>query len=136
LRRASGLTDHDAAAGVEELVRRRMLHVVDEGFDFTHERIREVMYAALLPPRRKLLHGDVAEALEALTAGALDPPAAALGLHYSHAEVPRKAQVWLTTAGTQPGRHRSCDSYYEAALAMADLPIDWAALHERIIMTR
>ena len=48
LRRASGLTDHDAAAGVEELVRRRMLHVVDEGFDFTHERIREVMYASPL----------------------------------------------------------------------------------------
>jgi DNA-binding SARP family transcriptional activator len=135
LRRASGLTDHDAAAGVEDLVRRRMLHGVDEAFDFTHDRIREVVYAGLLPPRRKLLHGDVAVALEALTAGALDPPAGALGLHYRHAEVPRKAQVWLTTAGDMAARKYAsgpANQYYEAALAIADSPRDRASLHERI----
>ena len=77
----------------------------------------------------------MAVALEALTAGALDPPAAALGLHYRHAEVPRKAQVWLTTAGDMAARKYATGPaihYYEAALAMADLPIDRAALHERI----
>ena len=99
LQRASGLTERDAAAGIEELVRRRMLHGVDDGFDFTHDRIREVVYAALLPPRRKVLHGDVAVALEALTAGSLDPPAAALGLHYRHAEVWDKAVFHLRQAG-------------------------------------
>src|SRR5207249_4573436 len=46
LQRASGLPDREAAAGVEELVRRRMLHGVDYAFDFTHDRIREVVYAA------------------------------------------------------------------------------------------
>jgi DNA-binding SARP family transcriptional activator len=99
LQRASGATDRDAAASVEELVRRRMLHGVDEGFDFTHDRIREVVYGGLLPPRRKLLHGDVAAALEALSAGALDPPAAALGMHYRHAEVWDKAVFYLRQAG-------------------------------------
>jgi len=99
LQRASGLTDRDAAGEVEELVRRRMLHGVDEGFDFTHDRIREVVYDGLLPPRRKLLHGDVAVALEALTAGALDPPAAALGMHYRHAEAWDKAVFYLRQAG-------------------------------------
>jgi DNA-binding SARP family transcriptional activator len=135
LRQASGLTDHAAAAGVEDLVRRRMLHGVDEGFDFTHDRIREVVYAGLLPPRRKLLHGDVAVALEALTGGALDPPAGALGLHYRHAEVPRKAQVWLTTAGDMAARKYAsgpANHYYEAALALADNFLDRALLHERI----
>ena len=135
LRRASGLTDHDAAAGVEDLVRRRMLHGVGEGFDFAHDRIREVVYAGLLPPRRKLLHGDVAVALEALTGGALDPPAGALGAHYRHAEVPRKAQVWLTTAGDMAARKYAsgpANHYYEAALALADNPLDRASLHERI----
>lgn len=46
LQRASGLTDREAAGGVEELVRWRMLHGVDEGFDVTHERIREAPAAA------------------------------------------------------------------------------------------
>lgn len=135
LQRASQLPDREAAGCVEELVRRRMLHGVDEGFDFTHDRIREVVYAGLLPPRRKLLHGDVAVALEALTAGALDPPAGALGLHYRHAEVPRKAQVWLTTAGDMAARKYAtgpANHYYEAALAIADSPLDRASLHERI----
>jgi pimeloyl-ACP methyl ester carboxylesterase len=66
LPRAVGLTDRDAAEAVEELVRRRILHGVGERFDFTHDRIRAVAYDQLLPPRRKLLHGAVAEALEAL----------------------------------------------------------------------
>jgi DNA-binding SARP family transcriptional activator len=135
LQRASGLPEREAAGCVEELVRRRMLHGVDEGFDFTHQRIREVVYAGLLPPRRKLLHSDVAVALEALTAGALDPPAGALGMHYRHAEVPRKAQVWLTTAGDMAARKYAtgpANHYYEAALAIADTPLDRASLHERI----
>ena len=80
-------------------MRRRMLHGVDEGFDVTHDCIRKEVYAGLLPPRRKLLHGDVAVAIEALTADALDPPAAALGLHYRHAEIWDKAVVYLRQAG-------------------------------------
>jgi DNA-binding SARP family transcriptional activator len=87
LQRASGLSEHAAAEGVEELVRRRLLHAVSDGFDVTHDRIREVVYGALLPPRRTLLHQDVATALDALTAAALEPPAAALGLHYRRVDV-------------------------------------------------
>ena len=119
LQRASGLSERDAAAGVEELVRRRMLHGVNDGFDFTHDRIREVVYGALLPLRRKLLHGEVAVALETLTAGALDPPAAALGLHYRNAEVWDKAVFHLRQAGLKAtGRSALPDArvWFEQAL--------------------
>ena len=102
LQRASGLTEHAAAEGVEELVRRRLLHAVSDGFDVTHDRIRETVYGGLLPPRRTLLHRDVATALDALTAGALDRPAAALGLHYRQAEVWDQAVVHLRQAGRTP----------------------------------
>ena len=126
LQRASGLTEREAAEGVEELVRRRMLHGVDEGFDFTHDRIREVVYGGLLPPRRKLLHGDVAVALEALTAGALDPPAGALGMHYRHAEVWDKAVFYLREAGVKASArssNREAVAYFEQALAaLSHLP--------------
>lgn len=101
LQRAGGFTNRETAESVEELVRRRMLHGVDEGFDITHDRIREVVYGGLLPPRQRLLHGDVAGALEALTAGALDPPAAALGMHYRHAEIWDRAVFYLRQAGSK-----------------------------------
>lgn len=38
LQRAAGVDEQDAAAGVEELVRRRVVHVVGDRFDFSHDR--------------------------------------------------------------------------------------------------
>jgi tetratricopeptide (TPR) repeat protein len=96
LQRASGLTDREAAEGIEELVRRRVLRVVGERFDFTHDQIREVAYGYLLPPRRKLLHGLVAKALEELYAENVEPHYGALGVHYREAEVWGKAVEYLT----------------------------------------
>ena len=96
LQRASGLTDREAAEGIEELVRRRVLRGVGERFDFTHDQIREVAYGHLLPPRRKLLHRLVAKALEDLYAGNLEPHYGALGVHYREAEVWGQAVEYLT----------------------------------------
>src|SRR5262249_29461520 len=56
LHRASDLDESDAAEGVEEMVRHRVLHGAGEGLEFTHDRIREVVYRELLPARRVLLH--------------------------------------------------------------------------------
>jgi DNA-binding SARP family transcriptional activator len=86
LQRAADLDEDDAASGVEELVRRGVLHGLDERFDFTHDRIRQVAYGRILAPRRKLLHRKVAEAIEALHADHLDGDHLALGLHYREAE--------------------------------------------------
>jgi DNA-binding SARP family transcriptional activator/tetratricopeptide (TPR) repeat protein len=136
LHRASGLTEREAAAGVEELVRRRMLHDVDDGFDFTHDRIREVVYSGLLPPRRKLLHGDVATALESLTARALEPPAAALGTHYRHAEVWDRATLYLRQAGLEAlarSSSREASAHFEQALsALSHLPESRETLEQAI----
>ena len=116
LQRASGLTEHAAAEGVEELVRRRLLHTVSDGFDVTHDRIREVVYDALLPPRRTLLHQDVATALDAPTAGALERPAAALGLRNRQAEVWDQAVLHLRQAGSTAATrsaHRAAVACFE-----------------------
>src|SRR5262249_59020821 len=79
LQEASGLTDAETIAGLEELVRRRIFQAVGDHFDFSHDRIREVAYAQLLPPRRKLLHRRVAGAIERIHAGALEPYCGAVG---------------------------------------------------------
>lgn len=120
LQRAAGLAEREAAESMEELVRRRVLHGVGEAFDFTHERIREVIYDQLLSPRRALLHASVARALESLYASTLDPHFAALGAHYRAGEVWDKAVHYLRRAGApavKRSAHREAVACFEQALA-------------------
>jgi tetratricopeptide (TPR) repeat protein len=119
LERAGGLGRRKAAESLEELVRRGVLHGVGERFDFAHGRIREVAYCRLLPPRRKLLHGEVAKALEVLYAKNLEPHYAALAVHYREGEVWDKALTYLRYAGVQAdarSAHREAVACFEQAL--------------------
>src|SRR5262249_54687375 len=101
LQRAAGLGEPEAADGLEELVRRRVLHGVGDRFDFRHERIRDVVSAELPIPSRQLLHARVAAALEGLAAGDVLGHCAALGAHYRQAGTWDKAVVFLRQAGRQ-----------------------------------
>jgi DNA-binding SARP family transcriptional activator len=101
LQRAADMDEREAAEGVEELVRRRVLHGAGERFDFTHDRIRDVVVGELLSPRRRLLHASVAAALEQLAGDDLPRHCAALGHHYREAERWDKAVVFLRQAGHQ-----------------------------------
>lgn len=99
LRRASGLGEIETAECLEELVRRRVLHVIGDRFDFSHDRIREVAYEQLLPSGRERLHRRVAEAIEETYAANLEPHTLALGHHYREARVWDKACVYFRRAG-------------------------------------
>jgi len=143
LQRASGLADHEAVGGIEELVRRRVFRGTGERFDFSHDRLREVARSELLPPRRRLLHGRVAEAIEALPLDELGPHATALGQHYAEAEVWDRAAVHLSRAGFEA---RARGAYREAAVmlqraldALAHLPgraVTEEALEMRLELVR
>jgi DNA-binding SARP family transcriptional activator/tetratricopeptide (TPR) repeat protein len=120
LQRAAGLGDAEAAEGVEELVRRRVLQGVGERFDFAHDRIREVARAELLAPRRRVLHRGVAEAIEAVYAEDLEPHILALGLHYHGAELWPQAMSYLRRAAVHAfvrSAHREAATCFEHALA-------------------
>ncbi len=99
LQRVSRVGPNEAIEAVEELVRRHVFVEAGEGFDFSHDRIREVARQALLAPRRRLLHRQVAEALEALHGDNVDAHAAVLGHHYRQAEVWDRALSYLSHAG-------------------------------------
>jgi tetratricopeptide (TPR) repeat protein len=99
LQRASGLAEAEAVTGLEEVVRRRLLSGTGERLDFTHDRIREVAADALLPPRRRWLHRQIAHVLESLHASNLPAQSAALGHHYAEAEVWDRAAAYLDAAG-------------------------------------
>ena len=119
LQHAASMPEHEAAQGVEELVRRRVLSIVDEGLDFTHARIRDVAYAELLPPTRRLLHRQVATSLEALygpdAAGHLE----SLAVHYREAEVWDRAVDALARLGVEAARgyaHAAAIDLFDEAL--------------------
>ena len=104
LDRAAAIGTHATAEAVEELVARRLLHAVGERLDFTHERIREVAYDQPIAPRRALLHGQVADAIEALYAENLEPYALPLGVHFRKAQRWEKALSYFRQAGLAAAR--------------------------------
>jgi DNA-binding SARP family transcriptional activator len=138
LRQASGLEEAEAAAGVEELVRRRVLQGVGERFDFTHDRVRDVVLDGLLAPRRRILHRAVAEAIETLHRDALEPHVLALGLHYHRAEMWSPALTHLRRAATgafaQSAYRESSVSFERALDAAAHLPASREMLAEMLEM--
>jgi DNA-binding SARP family transcriptional activator len=119
LERAAGLGEDASAQGLEELVRRRVLHGVGERFDFTHDRIREAAYDRILGARRRILHRRVAEAIEALYPDTLADHAVALGRHYREAEAWEPAARHFDTAGSaarERAANREAVACFEAVL--------------------
>jgi tetratricopeptide (TPR) repeat protein len=71
---------------------------LDIDLAFTHDKIREVMYQWLNPLRRRTLHRQVAQAIEAYYASHLQPYYSQLGYHYQMAEDFTKAVDYLLQA--------------------------------------
>jgi tetratricopeptide (TPR) repeat protein/transcriptional regulator with XRE-family HTH domain len=86
---------------VEALVKRRLLREEPEGgvYDFSHDKVREVVYRDIGGARRRLLHQSVAEALERRGEGETHERAAQLAEHYERAHVWSKALRYLVLAG-------------------------------------
>ncbi|MBI2204321.1 MAG: AAA family ATPase [Candidatus Rokubacteria bacterium] len=132
--RASGLDESAASEGLEELVRHRVLHGVDDGFDFTHDRIREVAYGRLLPPRRKLLHAAIVDAIEQLHARPSRDQVDALAHHALLSEAWPKAVDYLERAATQASNvsaYRQAVTQLERALVALTKLGDSRAIVER-----
>ncbi len=85
---------------VEALVKRRLLREEPEGgvYDFSHDKLREVVYRDIGGARRKLLHQSVAESLERRGEGATHERDAQLAEHYERAHDWSKALRYLVLA--------------------------------------
>jgi len=101
LERAAALGELQTTAGVEELVRKGVIHGIDDRFDFSHDTIREVAFAQISSHRRKALHRRVATAMEQLPPDDLQLHAAALANHFCEGEVWDKALEYLSRAAMQ-----------------------------------
>ncbi|MBI5462939.1 MAG: AAA family ATPase [Gammaproteobacteria bacterium] len=86
---------------LETLVKRRLLREEPEGgvYDFSHDKLREVVYLDIGGARRRLLHRSVAETLERRREDATHERDAQLAEHYARAHVWSKALHYLVLAG-------------------------------------
>jgi DNA-binding winged helix-turn-helix (wHTH) protein/tetratricopeptide (TPR) repeat protein len=120
LEHAAGVTREALTGLLGEAERAREIrpHPTDpQSFRFVHALIQEVLYEDLGAARRRALHRRVAEALESLVPGRLDPPLAELANHWclgaSADDAPRLVSASLRAA--RAARERLA---YEAAAAL------------------
>lgn len=98
----------EVVAAIEDWLRRRLVLETAGGYDFSHDKIRQVAYHRLSRARREYIHRQIGEALES----SLTPPdAATLAHHFARSDQPLRALPYLARAGEQA---LSVRSYSEA----------------------
>lgn len=89
---ASGGDEDALARALDELWQRRIIREQDgAAYDFSHDRIRDVAYAAISPAQRGLFHRRVAQALETIHIDDLDRVCVQLAVHYELAGATEQA---------------------------------------------
>ena len=83
---------------VDELWRRRIMREFRDGYDFSHDLLRDTAYAQVSPPKRWLLHRRVAQALELLHADDTDTVSAQLAEQYARGGRPERAVAYYRRA--------------------------------------
>jgi len=101
LREASGMAEAETTATVEELVRRGIFDSIGSDLRFAHDRFREVLYAQMLVPIRKALHGAVARSLQLVEADDLASHYPVLAIHSRESEDWEATQHYFYEAGLQ-----------------------------------
>ena len=98
LTEASDLEADIVVQAVDELWRRRILQEFGDGYDFSHDMLREAAYAGVSPPKRWLLHRRVAQGLELLHAEDTDAVAAQLAEQYARGGQGERAVAYYRRA--------------------------------------
>ena len=98
LTEASDLDAGLVVEAVDELWRRRIVRVFGDGYDFSHDLLRETAYSGISPPKRWLLHRRIAQGLELLHGEDADSVAAQLAEQYARAGRPERAVAYYQRA--------------------------------------
>jgi DNA-binding SARP family transcriptional activator/predicted ATPase len=134
VRQASGRSDEETVAALEELVAHGVVREApgpEPVYDFSHQKLRTLVYDQTGLARRRLLHGRAAAALSRQRPGA--EGAALVAQHLRLAGDNAGAAERYRLAGEHAASlhaHADALEHFEAALALGDP--DAAGLHERI----
>ena len=92
LKKAAGGTEEHLVHSLDELWRGRIVREHSKtAYDFSHEKIRQVVYEQMSGARKRFCHRKVAEALEKLYINNLETVSAQLAAHYEQADEVEKA---------------------------------------------
>ena len=105
LAQATGKDEEAVLSGLDELWQRRIIREYDGAcYDFSHDRIRDVAYAMIGPVKRRLLHRQVAKALERIYGDDTDPVAEELAVHCQRADAFKQALAYFRQAASAAKR--------------------------------
>jgi hypothetical protein len=135
LRAASGRSEEETVDCLEQLLRQGLVLERDDGYDFSHEQLRALVYAETGLARRRLLHRRVADALQRhlRASQAAGPAASQIGYHLQMAGLDGEAAGYFWQAGQHAhSLYANAEAlhHFETALALG-YP-DAVALHEAI----
>lgn len=98
LTEASDLDPDAVVQAVDELWRRRILRESRDGYDFSHDLLRESAYSLITPPKRWLSHRRLAQSLELLHAEDTDAVSAQLAEQCARGGRPQQAATFYRRA--------------------------------------
>lgn len=105
LAQASDLEEDALVRALDELWHRQIVRAqIGAGWDFTHDRIREVAYGSIAPARRRLIHRRIAHAMELLFGDRLDEVSASIAVHLDRGGQPARAVEFLARGATVAAR--------------------------------
>jgi tetratricopeptide (TPR) repeat protein len=123
LHRIADLSEESLHRGLERVQRAEFLYETgvfpDRRFSFTHALTHEVAYGGLLHERRRVLHGQVLEALETPDAGRRNEQIEQLAYHALRGQLWDRAARYLCEAGNKAlaqARYRAAATFYETAV--------------------
>lgn len=106
-------------------------------FMISHDRYTEVAYETIPPVRRRLMHGDIARAIEKVYEGNLSDHFADLADHYDRAAMTEKAGHYAALAGEQAaGKFAVSEALHYLDRALTILPSDEIAKEAQLRLTR
>ncbi|MGH8960578.1 MAG: ATP-binding protein [Jatrophihabitantaceae bacterium] len=121
LTEASDLDADSVVRAVDELWRHRILRELGDGYDFSHDLLRDAAYAQISPPQRWLLHRRIAQGLELLHADEPDAVSAQLAEQCARGGRGERAVAYYRRAADVAGRmyaHAEAIRLLEEALAI------------------
>ncbi len=142
LLQTSGRSEIETIAGLEKLIAHRLIEECESCedskpiyYDFTHQKIRSLVYAEVTQTRRRLLHRRIAEATVAQQRRAENPQVleSKIAAHYQQAAMDFEAGEHYVHAGEYARSlfaNREAISHYKSALSCGFTPV--GSIHEAI----
>ncbi len=122
LKQASRYDDDTLVQGLDELWQRRIIREQEvDAYDFSHDKLRSVLYTSLSTARRRLLHRRAADALQAVHAAGLDNVSGLIATHYERAgDVERAIMYYQRAAEVAQHVYANEDAilFYQRAAAL------------------